>query len=550
MKWRNPFGVIVTLLLFSHTASPAQHLKAGKTSLVRISDDSVRITMPIELKEYQAANNEVLLIRPIIVSSSDSLLLPSVGIYGRTPYYYYIRNGRHQIQGEKDIKIRNKNKTDSLLYCQSIGYEPWMDRASLKVIFETEKLCIGITRQTAEEAWQPTPTIVRKEPKVMVSKGTVKGRAYVDFVLDSINIRPDYHRNREELAKIDHAIDSLLNDSTVTITHIDIKGWASPEGPYDHNVYLARERSLALRNYVVNKHRINPQLVSNSFEPEDWPGLREYVEKSNLPHRKEILDIIDSDREPDPKLWLIRSTYKEDFADIFVNSLPYLRHSDYTIDYEYRHTQKVGETEVDTLWHLPTASYSTPCLMESIKPIEPAWALKTNLLFDAAMCFNFEVEVPFGNRKQWSVMAEDWFPWYVWHRNSRAYELWTMGLELRRWLGKCEDRPLLTGSFIGAYAAGGKYDFEWHSNGDQGEFLSFGATYGHSWVLSRRWNFELSASVGVVFGPRRHYHGEFNDEHLIWKRNANIFYVGPTKLKASLVWLIDNPFKKKKGGTR
>ena len=82
MKWRNPFGVIVTLLLFSHTASPAQHLKAGKTSLVRISDDSVRITMPIELKEYQAANNEVLLIRPIIVSSSDSLLLPSVGIYG------------------------------------------------------------------------------------------------------------------------------------------------------------------------------------------------------------------------------------------------------------------------------------------------------------------------------------------------------------------------------------------------------------------------------------------------------------------------------------
>ena len=54
----------------------------------------------------------------------------------------------------------------------------------------------------------------------------------------------------------------------------------------------------------------------------------------------------------------------------------------------------------------------------------------------------------------------------------------------------------------------------------------------------------------MLWGPQRHYHGEFNDTHLIWKYNHNLFYVGPTKLKLSLVWLIFNTWREKKGGRR
>lgn len=521
-------------------------VKAGSVQMHR-STDSVRVTMPINLEELKVDRKEILLIRVVLTSREDSLELPSVGIYGREPYYYFIRSGRNQMQSEGDIKIRDKDKPRQLAYCQTIAYQPWMDRATAQVIIGTTRMCVGITHEATTTGYQATPQVVRREPVIEVSKGTVEGRAYVDFVLDSINIRPDYHNNAFELAKIDNAIDSLLKDTTTHITHINIKGWASPEGPYDHNVYLARERSRALRTYVIGKHQLDTTLVSNTFEPEDWPGLRQYVEQSNLPHRREILDIIDGDLAPDPKLRLIRQTYKQDFADIFENSLPYLRHSDYRIDYEYKRVRKTHEADTDTLWTMPTADHFEPCGMTTLRPFKPVWALKTNLLFDAATCFNFEIEVPFGRNKEWSIMVEDWFPWYVWHHNSRAFELWALGIEGRRWLNRkgCIERPLLTGTFVGAYAAGGKYDIEWNSNGDQGEFFSFGGTFGHSWVLNRRWNFELSASVGVVVGPRRHYHGEFDDEHLIWKRNANLFYVGPTKLKASLVWLIENPFRKR-----
>jgi hypothetical protein len=51
--------------------------------------------------------------------------------------------------------------------------------------------------------------------------------------------------------------------------------------------------------------------------------------------------------------------------------------------------------------------------------------------------------------------------------------------------------------------------------------------------------------VGYVGGPRRHYNAEFDDTHLIYRYSSRIRYVGPTKLKLSLVWLLGN---NRKGG--
>lgn len=42
-------------------------------------------------------------------------------------------------------------------------------------------------------------------------------------------------------------------------------------------------------------------MIVTEYEPEDWKGLRQYVEKSNLVHRSEILGMIDSSLDPDAK---------------------------------------------------------------------------------------------------------------------------------------------------------------------------------------------------------------------------------------------------------
>lgn len=167
------------------------------------------------------------------------------------------------------------------------------------------------------------------------------------------------------------------------------------------------------------------------------------------------------------------------------------------------------------------------------------FALKTNALFDAALCLNAEIEVPIDRNNRWSIMAEFWKPWFVWKNNSRAYQIQVIGGEVRYWLGKDRSqRKQLTGWFGGLYYANGKYDLEWNSDGDQGEFNSVGATVGYSWSIHRRWNLELSASVSHLWGPRRHYEATDNGDYLLWQYTTNSTYTGPTKLKVSFVWLL------------
>jgi len=189
------------------------------------------------------------------------------------------------------------------------------------------------------------------------------------------------------------------------------------------------------------------------------------------------------------------------------------------------------------------------------KEIVPWVAIKTNLLFDAALAPNLEIEVPIG-WSRWSVMAEWWTPWYRWrgeNRHNRAYELLMLGGEVRYWFSHREAQypRLLQGHFLGFYGAGGKYDFQWDSSGKhkgrQGEFTSFGLTYGYSAYLGSHWRMEFSASAGYVFGPRHYYNGMYNDTHLIWQEDKKLRYFGPTKLKVTISYLFGRRIIRKGG---
>ena len=145
-------------------------------------------------------------------------------------------------------------------------------------------------------------------------------------------------------------------------------------------------------------------------------------------------------------------------------------------------------------------------------------------------------------------MGEWWGPWWLWRTNSNSYEILTIGAELRYWLGDRRTRPTLSGWFTGGYGARTKYDMEWTSVGDQGHVWSAGLSGGYCWRIARNFNMEASLAVGYLWGVRHHYHGEFNDEHLIWKYDSDMRYFGPTKLKLSLVWLLwKNNHQRKEG---
>ena len=180
----------------------------------------------------------------------------------------------------------------------------------------------------------------------------------------------------------------------------------------------------------------------------------------------------------------------------------------------------------------------------------PLLALKTNLLFDAALMPNVEIEVPVG--KRWSVNGEYAFPWWQFDRGKYCMQVLMGGLEGRYWLGSRksrEDREVLTGHFLGLYAGGGKYDLQWGEKGYQGEFfIAAGVSYGWATRIARHLHLEFNIGIGLLRTDYRHYHARDNYQTLLWLENGKYTRFGPTKAKISLVWLLNR--RVKKGGSR
>lgn len=306
------------------------------------------VTMDIDLSELDVNSNRAVLLTPRLVNATDSIDLPSIGIYGHRRYYYYIRNGISTISGETEKSFKASDKPELLGYDNHIPYEKWMDGATLKFHRSDWGCCQEILAEYEgllgrhREAFFPELVFVQPKAEVMKSR-SLSGSAYIDFPVDRTEIYPDYRRNTVELGKIQATIDSVRNDKDITITSVWLKGFASPESPYKHNTDLAIGRTAALKKHIGQLYHFADSIIRTDYEPEDWAGLRRYVERSNIDHRTEILAMIDSDMEPDAKEAKIKRTYPQEYRFMLQNFYPALRHTDYRIDYTIRTFSEADE---------------------------------------------------------------------------------------------------------------------------------------------------------------------------------------------------------------
>ena len=306
------------------------------------------VDMKLDLNKLDVDANRAVLLTPRLVNGADSLDLPSVGIYGRRRYYYYLRNGMGSITGENETVYRASGKPDSLAYGNLVEYKEWMDGATLKFHRSDWGCCHKLLAQydgiigRHHEAFFPELVFMQPTAEIMKSR-SLSGSAYIDFPVDQTVIYPDYRRNTIELGKIQATIDSVRNDKDVTITSVWLKGFASPESPYKHNTELAIGRTAALKKHIGQLYNFADSIISTDYEPEDWAGLRRYVEQSNINHREDILALIDSDMEPDAKEAKIKRTYPEEYRFMLQHFYPALRHTDYRIDYNIRTFNEVEE---------------------------------------------------------------------------------------------------------------------------------------------------------------------------------------------------------------
>ena len=236
------------------------------------------VEMEFDLTALDVDANRAVLLTPRLVNGPDSLSLPSIGIYGRRRYYYYLRNGISTISGESEKSFRASDKPGQLEYDKHLLYGEWMDGATLRLHRSDWGCCQTILAEydgelgRHREAFFPELVFVKPTAEIMKSR-SLSGSAYIDFPVDQTVIYPDYRRNTVELGKIQASIDSVRNDKDVTITSVWLKGYASPESPYRHNTELAIGRTAALKKHIGQLYNFADSIILTDYEPEDWASL-------------------------------------------------------------------------------------------------------------------------------------------------------------------------------------------------------------------------------------------------------------------------------------
>lgn len=518
--------------------------------LSRASTSTVGLSLTVSLAGIPLLKEDFVTLVPRLFTETDSVDFPALRLYGNWAYIHLQRSGDISPIGPiSPIDLPAKAAHTALPYSQHTAYQPWMEQAQLKLIVSQTDGCGTEFRQNTSVIGETHMVLSQRELRTQETSTTrqLQGRAYISFQVNKTEILPDYGNNRRELEGLYSVLDSLRRVEKMDIRHLSLKGFASPEGSYAHNEKLARGRVESLRDYIVSHYNLSSDVISTSYEAEDWKGLREYVmEHTELPGREQILSIIDSDDDPDKKLTTIQRRHPAAYKQLKEEAFPLLRHTDYSINYSITKgtDRELVEVLIDTSYVNTLTLHDEPLRPVidhgAVKTYRPILAVKSNLLYDLLLAPNIELELPLGRDARWSVMAEYTNPWWRWDRLDQSYEIQELGVELRHWfMPRCvEGRPCLSGHFWGVYGAVAKYDLERNEVGDQGDVFSAGVTYGYSWPLSARWNLELSASAGIVAGERRHYNAEFDSTHLIYKYTKNLFYAGPTKLKVSLVYFL------------
>ena len=109
----------------------------------------------------------------------------------------------------------------------------------------------------------------KPEPKTeVIDKSAQYMNVLVHFKVNKTNITADQQPNVERVAMY------LKNNPTATV---EIKGYASPEGPKDNNIRLANGRAEAVKNMLINKYKIDANRIkaegcgiSDMFQELSW----------------------------------------------------------------------------------------------------------------------------------------------------------------------------------------------------------------------------------------------------------------------------------------
>ncbi len=360
---------------------------------------------------------------------------------------------------------------------------------------------------------------------------------------------PNFKGNGERMEKFVERVKELRSDSVLTqISKIHIIAGCSPEGTWKLNQRLSRKRADRIRGVLKGYVDLPDSVIVEESRGIDWEGLYEMVEASDMAYRDEVLDIIKNTPELERRgrsnieirkrklVWLDNS---RPWRYMYRHFFPKLRafYLQIVIEWEKIINYDPLNPVVENLEIEPRQlEIPEPPRFERPEPAPLYVALKTNMLYDAALIPNIGAEVYLGENYS---LTGNWM--YAWWKSSKHHNFWrTYGgdLEIRRYFGsKAAEKPL-QGWHLGLYGQMLTYDFELGGRGYLGDRWTWGGglSLGYSAPLLRRINLDITLGLGYLGGEYKEYLPI--DGCYVWQKTKQRRWFGPTKAEISLVWLI------------
>ena len=344
--------ILFAMSLTMATTMLAQELAGSQIQInnkaVSLSADAqllvgMDVTVPADL---EISSSSMLTLTPILVEKDENganQTLPAIYVYGRNRQLLAER--ANKIPADAFEVVRRDNGTaQTVHYTARVPYEKWMNGADLKMM-GTISGCANCLKDedlaqvypVLLEPYKVQPLIAFVKPEAEVKQRAQKGNAYLDFPVNQTKIYPEYRRNPMELAEINRTINVVKENTDTKITGISLHGYASPEGSYANNTRLAKGRSEALKTYIMKEYGLSADMFTVQSTPEDWAGLRAYVEKNNVANKAKVLEIIDSQMDNlDAKENKIKALDGAMYQALLRDCYPALRHTDYVVHYTVR----------------------------------------------------------------------------------------------------------------------------------------------------------------------------------------------------------------------
>lgn len=383
---------------------------------------------------------------------------------------------------------------------------------------------------------------------------------------------------------------------TDSIDNIYVYGYASPDGPLRLNRNLSKSRCETIARYISTHTGISRSKIKMIPEGVAWIELRRLVlENKNLPGYDSVLEILDGCTNTDyvkslkaderckaelmsldsgvPYTWMLEhlfpklrcavavysglkaesdsaesSSVDDNLSDDSKTEIESSDNEDVSLAGDdnvvingnesggvVRNENVIGDNDKDLL---PSAEIVNDSLQTELKP-RYQLALKTNLLYYAALLPNLELEWMINNK--WSVALDGNVACYGDYDRNKSYRLYIIDTEARRWI---KPREPWHGMYLGMFAGVGWYDLENGGTGYYGEGVMTGVSFGYMWPVSKTLSFETGIGVGYMYTRYKEYIPL--DGHHLYQRTKGLNYVGPLKLKFSLVWRFLDSNKSKK----